>query len=139
VEIDPCRSAGGLPNLGSVSRSETPTLPALVVDPTAVARAAGRSLDASADLGDAARAFLPAVAPPATAFGDGPGAHALGRAHRAAADALADVMAGVGQVLEGDADRLYRVAFAVRAADDLAGRRLSRLAARGRGPTVARW
>ena len=110
-----------------MTRSGMEALPALVIDVDTVARAAGRALDAAAHLATVARSLLPALDLGDAACGDGPGGAALARAHRDGADELARAWATVGQVLEGDADRLYRVAFAARATDSAAGGRLDAL------------
>ncbi len=60
------------------------------------------------------------------AFGSLRGATQLWRAH---AESLVEMQAAIdrlGQVLAGDADRLYRVAFAVDAADRCAADRMRR-------------
>jgi len=102
----------------------TNVLPPLVIDAPAVAHAAGQTLDAATHLAGAARSLLPALDLSKPAFGDGPGAAALARAHRDGGDDLALALDCVRQVLEGDADRLYRVAFSVRATDEAARGRL---------------
>jgi hypothetical protein len=140
VEIDPCPCERRLPRVDAVTRSGTDVLAPLVIDATAVAHAAGQTLDAAAQLVSAASALLPALNLSASAFGDGAGAAALARAHRDGADDLALALDGLRQVLEGDADRLYRVAFSVRATDEAAHGRLVGVSGpqlRARGPFVS--
>jgi hypothetical protein len=107
-----------------VTNSGTDALPPLVIDATSVAHAAGQTLDAAAQLAGAARSLLPALDLTGPAFGDGSGAAALARTHRDGADDLALALDCLRQVFEGDADRLYRVAFSVRVTDEAARGRL---------------
>jgi hypothetical protein len=95
-------------------------------DPVELAKLAGKTLDASIELGDGWRQAQADLAVPAAAFGNLPAGQGVHRAHVAAAE---DGDRGVGRlvaVYEGDVDRLYRVAFAYQQADREAARRTHR-------------
>ena len=103
-------------------------------DPTALAKLADATLDASIGLGNGWRAAQSAVAPPASAFGNLPASGGVHRAHRSAAE---EADTGTGRLIavyEGDVDRLYRVAFAYQQADREAAERARRAGGRGPGP-----
>jgi hypothetical protein len=98
--------------------------PEVRADPVEVTRVAAQMLLCSEHLADAWSNAQAALAVAASAFGNsagGPGVHA---SHQAT---IADADVAVGRlvaVLEGDTDRLYRIAFAYQKADDDADRRL---------------
>jgi len=87
-------------------------------------RLADAMLTASQGVGDGWRNAQGALAVPAEAFGDTAGAAGVFAAHEASADG-ADVAVGrLVAVLEGDMDRLYRIAFAYKKADEDAARKM---------------
>jgi hypothetical protein len=91
------------------------------IDVTAAAHAAGQMLDAADGLADATRPPLSTLdeyggASPSRAFA---AAH-----HRCLTEALA-ALDLIGEVLEGDADRLYQVAFSTEEAEGATVRRMS--------------
>ena len=95
-------------------------------DPAELARLAGRTLDASIELGDGWRGAQAELAVPAAAFGNLAAGQGVHRSHVAAVE---DGDRGIGRlvaVYEGDVDRLYRVAFAYQQADREAARRQHR-------------
>jgi hypothetical protein len=96
----------------------------LRADPVALTRTADQMLRSSQSVADAWRIAQGTLAVPAEAFGDSAGGPGVSVAHQASIDD-ADVAIGrlVG-VLEGDMDRLYRIAFAYQKADQDAARRL---------------
>jgi hypothetical protein len=101
-------------------------------DPVELTRLADAMLSASQAVADGWRGAQGPLAIPAEAFGDSSGAAGLATAHEASADD-ADVANGrLVAVLEGDTDRLYRVAFAYKQADDDAARRMAQQHAHGR-------
>jgi hypothetical protein len=100
-------------------------------DPVELSRLASQVLAASQQHGDAWRTAQDSLQVPLSAYGDSVSARGVHAAHEAVADE-ADVTIGrlVG-VLEGDVDRLLRVAFAYQRADRDAEARNRRS---GRGP-----
>jgi hypothetical protein len=88
---------------------------AIQVDPELLAHTAGRVLDAATDLAERTAALVPALAVPAEAFG------VLGaRPGRELTAAAADAEGGLERLagrLQGDADKLYRTAFAAQFAN----------------------
>jgi len=92
-------------------------------DPVELAKLAGKTLDASIELGDGWRTAQASLAVPAAAFGNLSAGQGVHRSHTAAAE---DGDRGIGRlvaVYEGDVDRLYRVAFAYQQADREAAER----------------
>jgi hypothetical protein len=101
-------------------------------DPVALTRLAAEVLTASQTLGDGWRAALDGLEVPVSAYGNSTAAGGVHAAHQAAAED-ADVSVGrLVAVLEGDVDRLYRVAFAYRHADQQAAERQRRAGGHGR-------
>ena len=92
-------------------------------DPIELTRLADRMLKASNEIGDVWHGAQVAVDVPMKAFGDGRQANALAVAYGSALDAVDLTLSRVAAVLEGDMDRLYRVAFAYQKADVEAARR----------------
>ena len=93
-------------------------------DPGALIELAGASLRAADRLGERYRAEFRRLPLPEPAFGELPAAAgAQEAAERLLTDAH-DAIAGLVAVLEGDADRLLRTAFAYRAADVAADTRI---------------
>jgi hypothetical protein len=91
------------------------------VDPEEVAAFAGRVLTASQEFGDGmlrAQEHFPA---PLVAFGDTPAAGPVYDACQSATEATMATAAVLHAVLEGDADRLYLVAFSTQQTDEEAG------------------
>jgi hypothetical protein len=87
-------------------------------DPVELTRLADRMLRSSQQIGDAWREAQGTLAVPAAAFGDSSGAAGVHDTHQDTVDD-ADVTIGrLVAVLEGDMDRLYRVAFAYKKTDD---------------------
>jgi hypothetical protein len=101
-------------------------------DPVALSRLAAEVLTASRTLGDGWRAARDGLDVPAAAYGDSAGAAGVRAAHQATVE---DADATVGRlvaVLEGDVDRLYRVAFAYQLADQREAERQRRAGGHGR-------
>jgi hypothetical protein len=95
----------------------------LRADPVALAHAAGELLDVAARLGELVRPALVALDLDEAAYGW----PTLAAAHQAT---VSDLGATLGRYLagiEGDADRLYQVAFTVQAADARAASRTERI------------
>jgi hypothetical protein len=102
-------------------------------DPVELSRLASQVLSASQRLGDAWRAAQDSLSIPVSAYGDSVGARGVHAAHEAVAED-ADVTNGrVVGVLEGDVDRLLRVAFAYQRADQEAAARNERAHRGGAG------
>jgi hypothetical protein len=94
-------------------------------DPVELTRLADAMLTASQGVGDGWRGAQGPLAVPAEAFGDSAGAAGVCTAHEASVNG-ADVAVGrLVAVLEGDMDRLYRIAFAYKKADDDAARKIA--------------
>jgi hypothetical protein len=92
-------------------------------DPIELARLADRMLQASEAIGDAWHGAQAFVDVPMNAFGDSRQAKALAVGYGSALDAADITLSRMATVLEGDMDRLYRVAFAYQKTDlDAAGR-----------------
>jgi hypothetical protein len=95
-------------------------------DPIELTRLADQLMRSSQQLADAWRQAQGSLALPATAAGDSSRGPAVIRAHEATSDD-ADVAVGrLVAVLEGDMDRIYRIAFAYKKADDDAEAKLRR-------------
>ncbi|MGA8114742.1 MAG: type VII secretion target [Actinocatenispora sp.] len=88
------------------------------IDPSAVAHLAGQVLTASEQLDDGLQAAGRSSAVPSSAFGNTAGAAGVHRAYQDAVDALGTASGRLVEVLQGDTDRLYRVAFSMRQTDD---------------------
>jgi len=87
-------------------------------DPVELTRVADQMLRSSQQIDDAWRNAQGSLAVPVAAFGDSSGAAGISTAHEQTVDD-ADVAVGrLVAVLEGDVDRLYRIAFAYKKADD---------------------
>jgi hypothetical protein len=100
-------------------------------EPDALVQLASQSLMAADRFADVMAGARGTAGPPGSAYGN---ARVATVVHAAAQAALADAETAVGRlnaVYEGDADRLYRVAFAYRQADIEAAERTRRA---GRGP-----
>lgn len=94
------------------------------VDPIELTRLGEEMLRSSQQIADVWRVAQSALAIPIAAFGDTAGGSGVHDAHKATVDD-ADVAAGrLVAVLEGDMDRLYRVAFSYKKADEDAAHRL---------------
>src|SRR5262245_31630829 len=92
-------------------------------DPIELTRLADRMLLASEGIGDVWHGSLMSLDVPMSGFGDSTQATALAVAYDCALDAADVAISRLTAVLEGDMDRLYRVAFAYQKADnDAAGR-----------------
>lgn len=93
-------------------------------DPVEITRLADQMLTSSQQVADVWRPMHGALAIPVAAFGDSGGAAGVHTAHDATFND-ADVAIGrLGAVIEGDMDRLYRIAFAYKKADDDAARKV---------------
>jgi len=87
-------------------------------DPVELTRLADRMLRSSQQIADAWREAQGALAIPVAAFGDSAGVAGVHDTHQDTVDD-ADVTIGrLVAVLEGDMDKLYRVAFAYKKTDD---------------------
>lgn len=106
-----------------------PAAARLVSDSTRTARAAGQLLDLGLAAAERTRATLSQLDIGDIAYGGLAAASALAAAHRRGIADAAQTVELLGQSLAGDADRLYQVAFAHRAADQAAADR-SRTAGR---------
>jgi hypothetical protein len=92
--------------------------PEVRADPVELTRLADQMLRSSQQLADAWSAAQGALTLPGTAAGDSARGPAVISAHESTMDD-ADVAIGrLVAVLEGDMDRLYRIAFAYKKADD---------------------
>lgn len=101
----------------------TPDQPTTVhADPVALAHAAGALLDEAGRLGEQLRPALVELELNEAAYGW----PALAAAHQQAASDLAATLSRYLAGLEGDADRLYQVAFTVQAAETRACARTGR-------------
>ncbi|MEV0274672.1 MAG: hypothetical protein HOV71_28640 [Hamadaea sp.] len=87
-------------------------------DPVELTRVADQMLRSSQQIDDAWRAAQGPLAVPATAFGDSIGAAAVAQAQDQTVDDAEVTLGRLVAVLEGDMDRLYRIAFAYKKADD---------------------
>jgi uncharacterized protein YukE len=96
------------------------------VDPAAVTRVAGRMLRASQSLSDAWRQAQGPLAVPGPAFGDSVGAGTALAAAQDTVDGGGVAVERLVAVLEGDMDRLHRIAFDYKKADDDAAADLRR-------------
>lgn len=106
----------------------TPTRsPRLQADPILTAHIAGELLDAAGRLGEETRTLLAALEIGAAAFGSLAQARALAAAHGSALSDLGTTVGSITAGLEGDADRLYQVAFGLEAAEERAAERTGRL------------
>lgn len=86
-------------------------------DPIELTRLAGTFLRASQRLGDALRTAQAAVTPPLTAYGDTAGGPPLHAAEDTCVEGAGLAVGRLVEVLEGNVDRLYRIAFAYEQAD----------------------
>src|SRR5258706_13192941 len=89
-------------------------------DPAEVARLGDQLLGSSQEVGDAWRGAQGALAVPRAAFGDDDAGSWASAAHARTVD---DAESAIGQlvaVLEGDIDRMYRIASAYTRADERA-------------------
>lgn len=103
-------------------------------DFTEMARLAGEVLKAADGISDALRTGRDSFTVPVAAFGNSPGGPAVHSAHEAVTEQGGSTIETLVGVLEGDVDRIYRVAFAYRQADQEAAHRLCRVRPMG-GPT----
>src|SRR3982751_1309544 len=88
------------------------TGPEVRADPVELTRLADAMLTASQGIGDGWRGAQGALAVTAEAVGDSAGAAGVAKAHEASADDADVAMGRLVALLEGDMDRLYRIAFA---------------------------
>jgi hypothetical protein len=89
-------------------------------DPVELARFADRLLGLSQLLADAWRTAQGLLVLPATAAGDSSRGPALIRAHESTVEEAEIALGRLVALLEGDTDRIYRIAFAYRQADQAA-------------------
>jgi hypothetical protein len=87
-------------------------------DPIELTRLADRMLHASEVIADVWHGAQMSLDVPIAAFGDSAQATALAVAYDCALDAADICVSRLTVVLEGDMDRLYRIAFAYRKADN---------------------
>jgi Excreted virulence factor EspC, type VII ESX diderm len=87
-------------------------------DPIELTRLADRMFQASEAIAGVWRGAQSSIDVPMSAFGDISQATALAIAYYGALDAADVTLDRLATVLEGDMDRLYRVAFAYQKADD---------------------
>ena len=97
----------------------------LRVDAEVAAHAAGALLDGSLGLGETAARLLSELDIDAGSLGSLAGAAPVFAAHQRCVDGLSELMQWLRESLEGDADRLYQVAFAVAEADRNAADRMA--------------
>ncbi|WP_027343287.1 hypothetical protein [Hamadaea tsunoensis] len=97
--------------------------PEVRADPVELTRLADTMLTASQHISDAWRAAQAAISLSQAAFGDSAGAAGVHNAHEGSADDADLAIGRLVAVLEGDMDRLYRIAFAYKKADDDAARK----------------
>jgi hypothetical protein len=93
-------------------------------DPALTANAAGVMLDGASTLADLGPSLLSTMDVPADVFGTLAGSPGLAAAYRESSAALDRLVGRLGQLLEGDGDRLYQLAFAYRAAEYRAAQRI---------------
>lgn len=91
----------------------------IAADAIELTQLAATYLDCSRDLTTALQALDLAI-PPQSAFGRTPGAAGLHRASDAAAEQAGLAVGRLIEVLDGDVDRLYRLAFAYHEAEQQA-------------------
>jgi len=94
-------------------------------DPLLMAHSAAEMLTASAILGEGARRALLALDAPDSAYGCTGAARRLARILQTSGHEVRATVARLTASLEGDADRLYRIAFAWQEADESAARRVA--------------
>jgi hypothetical protein len=104
-------------------------------DPVLIAHAAGEMLTVAQHLAEDARPLLLALDVPERAYGSTDAGPGLAIAHQLSLADVEGVLDRLGGVLEGDVDRLCRIAFAVDDADRSATGRMSH--AGRRAPAVA--
>jgi hypothetical protein len=119
-------------------RTETPIAAspapdAVRVDPVAAAHAAGEVQRLVETMRETVCPLLQALEVSDHAFGSGSAAPAVAGAHQVSLDDLTGLIERLTSVLEGDIDRLYRVAFAVREAERATEQRVGASSARGLG------
>jgi hypothetical protein len=100
------------------------------VDPVAAAHAAGEIHRVTESMRNRVRPLLLALDLPPQAFG---AAVALASAHQVSLEDMAGLVGRLASVLEGDVDRLYRVAFAVQETERTAVQRIGATSSRGPG------
>ncbi|HWS37605.1 MAG TPA: hypothetical protein VN408_33355 [Actinoplanes sp.] len=96
------------------------------VEPVAVTRAADRMMRAAQSLSDAWRTAQGSLTVPDGAAGDSAGAGTVVAAAQDTTDGGGVAIGRLVAVLEGDMDRLYRIAFAYQKADDDAAEQFRR-------------
>jgi len=99
-----------------------------------LARLAGEVLTAADGISDGLRAGRGSLTVPVSAFGNSSAGPAVHRTHEAVTEQGGTTTERLVEVLEGDVDRIYRVAFAYQKADQEAADQLGRIQQRG-GPT----
>jgi hypothetical protein len=113
-------------------------VPSLRVDATAAAHAAGLLLDGALGLADATAPLLSDLDIDPRSLGTLADAGPFLIAHQLCVDDVADLLENLRESLEGDADRLYQVAFAADEADRAAAARMGgagrRMGSAGRDP-----
>jgi hypothetical protein len=87
-------------------------------DPAELAQLAKANLTASIELGDAFRNGQGSIAVPVEAFGNATVGASVHASHQAAADDADTAVGRLVAVYEGDADKLYQVAFVYEKADE---------------------
>lgn len=103
-------------------------------DSSDLADLAGKVLAASGALGNSLAAGRDALVVPTAAFGNSVAGPALHGSHEAASEAGTSTTGRLVEVLEGDVDRIYRVAFAYQRMEQENAERACRVHPRG-GPT----
>ena len=93
-------------------------------DPTLTAHTAGIMLDAATTLADLTGPAMSTLDLADDAFSGLAAGPRLADAHRGSADALESLVSRVRQVLEGDGDRLYQLAFGLRALEQRVSQRV---------------
>ena len=97
----------------------------LSLDPGLAVRTAGELLDQARALVDDVRPLWPDLDLPDRVGGTLPAGAAVGGAHDDAVAGVAELVEHLGEVLEGDADRLYQVALRLSWADTRAAERFA--------------
>ena len=100
-------------------------------DPTEIAKLAGETLKASTTLNDGFVDAQSALGVPPSAFGNSHVGPSVSQSHQAVAELAQGAVERLVGVLEGDVDRLYRVAFAYQETDRESADRVSEAGRRG--------
>ena len=103
------------------------------VDPVAAAHAAGEVHRITERMRETVRPLLLSLDLPPQALGTASTAAALASAHQVSLEDMAALVGRLTSILEGDIDRLYRVAFAAQESERAAVQRIGATSSRGSG------